>query len=286
MVRRAFTLIELLVVIAIIAILAAILFPVFAQAKLQAKLTTCASNQKQISLATLMYATDFDEAIPLAFVPERPAPGQFDPVLGVLSWHNLVQPYQKNWGVNICPDYPPFNKASTDWKDPFISFAIPPSSRVSGREFWRDGYYQNRRVRWDGLTGAYRDSRWMNQRGSDTPSRRTTQIADAGSMTMLTDSTSPDWWLIYSAGNAAIADNTFAYYISRWYPQYGSQTFGPLARHRMKRRNYISYREDVGQINVSFVDGHTKTFNLFQYLRVARAEDGTEVYANLWPHGL
>ena len=59
--KRAFTLIELLVVIAIIAILAAILFPVFAQAKAAAKKTVCVSNVKQVSLANIMYSGDYDE---------------------------------------------------------------------------------------------------------------------------------------------------------------------------------------------------------------------------------
>jgi len=66
--RRAFTLIELLVVIAIIAILAAILFPVFAQAKTAAKKTSDLSNMKQIDLATLMYANDSDDVIRLALI--------------------------------------------------------------------------------------------------------------------------------------------------------------------------------------------------------------------------
>ena len=61
---RAFTLIELLVVIAIIAILAAILFPVFAQAKEAAKKTQCLSNLKQIGLGATMYATDSDDLLP------------------------------------------------------------------------------------------------------------------------------------------------------------------------------------------------------------------------------
>jgi prepilin-type N-terminal cleavage/methylation domain-containing protein/prepilin-type processing-associated H-X9-DG protein len=64
MIRRAFTLIELLVVIAIIAILAAILFPVFAQAKEAAKKTQCVSNTKQTGLAGIMYATDYDDTLP------------------------------------------------------------------------------------------------------------------------------------------------------------------------------------------------------------------------------
>ena len=63
--NQAFTLIELLVVIAIIAILAAILFPVFAQAREKARQTSCASNLKQLSLAAIMYVQDYDEVFPL-----------------------------------------------------------------------------------------------------------------------------------------------------------------------------------------------------------------------------
>ena len=62
--RLGFTLIELLVVIAIIAILAAILFPVFAQARESARQTSCLSNMKQLGLAMTMYAQDYDEAVP------------------------------------------------------------------------------------------------------------------------------------------------------------------------------------------------------------------------------
>src|SRR4051794_23995459 len=66
--HKAFTLIELLVVIAIIAILAAILFPVFAQAKEAAKKTTCISNQKQISIGWRLYADDYDgNYVPLSY---------------------------------------------------------------------------------------------------------------------------------------------------------------------------------------------------------------------------
>ncbi|MGQ9487030.1 MAG: prepilin-type N-terminal cleavage/methylation domain-containing protein [Armatimonadota bacterium] len=64
--HKGFTLIELLVVIAIIAILAAILFPVFAQARESARQTSCTSNQKQLALSVLMYAQDYDETFPMS----------------------------------------------------------------------------------------------------------------------------------------------------------------------------------------------------------------------------
>jgi len=87
--RRAFTLIELLVVIAIIAILAAILFPVFAQAKAAAKTTVMLSNQKQIATATQMYSSDFDDMT----VPGGD-PWWSDPALP--TWEILIYPYVKN----------------------------------------------------------------------------------------------------------------------------------------------------------------------------------------------
>lgn len=95
--RRAFTLIELLVVIAIIAILAAILFPVFAQAKLAAKKTKALSQMKQLGTAVYMYASDVDDF----FVPasNRSAVGQ-DPTI----WPPLVEPYAKNREIFVAPE--------------------------------------------------------------------------------------------------------------------------------------------------------------------------------------
>jgi prepilin-type N-terminal cleavage/methylation domain-containing protein len=72
--RKGFTLIELLVVIAIIAILAAILFPVFAQARESARQTQCTNNQKQIATSVLMYVQDYDETFPMsAYFGTQPA---------------------------------------------------------------------------------------------------------------------------------------------------------------------------------------------------------------------
>jgi len=110
--RRAFTLIELLVVIAIIAILAAILFPVFAQARARARAISCTSNLKQIGTATSMYVQDYDETYPCGW-GNTPG-GAYD---GFMVWRVVLQPYiqrygnptniydsRGNFGVFICPD--------------------------------------------------------------------------------------------------------------------------------------------------------------------------------------
>src|SRR5689334_25380125 len=89
--RRAFTLIELLVVIAIIAVLAAILFPVFAQAREMARKTVCVSNQKQIGAALMMYVADNDEVYPYAQYLTPTASG-----LDQHYWHDVIQPYVKS----------------------------------------------------------------------------------------------------------------------------------------------------------------------------------------------
>ena len=102
--KRGFTLIELLVVIAIIAILAAILFPVFARAREKARQTSCLSNMKQLGLAVMMYAQDFDERLPMqnhvslsSDVMELTRPE------GNCFWWVRVKPYINNDNILQCP---------------------------------------------------------------------------------------------------------------------------------------------------------------------------------------
>ena len=100
--RAGFTLVELLVVIAIIAILAAILFPVFARAKSKAVQTSCLNNLKQIGLAMSMYATDYENRLP------DPGPGNtFAPTdLNIWPWRDSIYPFLSNTNLLVCPGNP------------------------------------------------------------------------------------------------------------------------------------------------------------------------------------
>jgi prepilin-type N-terminal cleavage/methylation domain-containing protein/prepilin-type processing-associated H-X9-DG protein len=99
--RSGFTLIELLVVIAIIAILAAILFPVFAQAREKARQSNCLSNFKQIGVGVMMYVQDWDEAYPNNRLFTFPGGSEGTKLL--VTWKTATQPYVKNLDVYRCP---------------------------------------------------------------------------------------------------------------------------------------------------------------------------------------
>lgn len=109
-----FTLIELLVVIAIIAILAAILFPVFAQAREAARKTTCQSDLKQFSNAFAMYRSDYDGRFPMGGWHASPA-GTPDALGRSRDWHIAIYPYVKNQAVYYCPSSTDIHQNPTDW---------------------------------------------------------------------------------------------------------------------------------------------------------------------------
>ena len=138
--RSGFTLIELLVVIAIIAILAAILFPVFTKVREKARQTACMSNMKQLGLAFIQYNQDNDESMPPRFDPQF---AQGKPGGGQGGWAGDIFPYVKSQGAFACP-----SDGSRNVNDPSgvpygkISYAFNENLYVKGTAW--DEYYSGR----------------------------------------------------------------------------------------------------------------------------------------------
>jgi prepilin-type N-terminal cleavage/methylation domain-containing protein len=126
--RGAFTLIELLVVIAIIAILAAILFPVFAKARARANSTACLSNMKQIGIALYTYLNDYDECYPVLRRVNVPVP---------YTWRESLAPYAKSKDVFACPANPDAKKYP---KTTAEGGTLPISYALNGSLFSERGY--------------------------------------------------------------------------------------------------------------------------------------------------
>jgi prepilin-type N-terminal cleavage/methylation domain-containing protein/prepilin-type processing-associated H-X9-DG protein len=140
--RRGFTLIELLVVIAIIAILAAILFPVFAQAREAARKTSCLSNLRQISMAAAMYTQDYEEMMPGPALRRvgatEPTPyGNYWWGTRWMVWPELILPYNKSVEIYTCPSkrdwpYHGYGMNVNSSNDDFPNTPTPPGN-------WHDG---------------------------------------------------------------------------------------------------------------------------------------------------
>jgi prepilin-type N-terminal cleavage/methylation domain-containing protein/prepilin-type processing-associated H-X9-DG protein len=133
--RNAFTLIELLVVIAIIAILAAILFPVFAQAREKARSATCLSNFKQLGTGVMMYVQDWDDTYPNNRLFTFPGGSEGNKLL--VSWKTATHPYVKNVDVYRCPSNKNNQKPDeTKGDDAFGLPVFPISYAYNGSALW------------------------------------------------------------------------------------------------------------------------------------------------------
>lgn len=208
MLKKAFTLIELLVVIAIIAILAAILFPVFAQAKEAAKDTAVLNNAKQLGLAVLQYNTDYDDAFPLAVRGDATA---WD------SWQGIVQPYMKNWGIQAHPKLaaPPSDTSTAFWYWQIRMHWGMPMRAVANSQYSTQGYYTyistsmtgGVQRRFDGIAGVGRaagsTAPYVTQGyHQDAPSLTQTAINNVSDQVMVCEANDPDmsWGLLPNPG--------------------------------------------------------------------------------------
>jgi prepilin-type N-terminal cleavage/methylation domain-containing protein/prepilin-type processing-associated H-X9-DG protein len=162
-----FTLIELLVVIAIIAILAAILFPVFAQAREKARQASCLSNLKQIGNSARMYAQDYDETwVPFSY--QSYIAGTNSPAWGAgwgMYYYTMtLQPYVKNIGLFVCPSGEWSTLQYGAWKDA----NTPPDPGNSDSTYpgsWRTSYQWNNVGTWSQATAADSAFKTAGKRG-------------------------------------------------------------------------------------------------------------------------
>jgi prepilin-type N-terminal cleavage/methylation domain-containing protein len=296
--RRAFTLIELLVVIAIIAILAAILFPVFAQAKEQAKRTQCVSNTKQTALAAIMYATDFDDTIPrhdnngsCVYDPgncgtplaNHPDWGDFTPsgndtsATGyerskpVMYW-GAITPYHKNNQISVCP-----TMGKTAWSGVMTTPPAGITPDPLGYNAAREDYYNDvlGQMALNMLLVDYGDpytggTGWINNRPG-APHGRLGEVRRPAETIMFASESTWDWdaSLKLNLGNGAV------------WPSWGansacqSSAYEGWTRyiHNGKTGKYLQPHYPLGPVNnpnlqglavFSFVDGHTHAYRYTQ----------------------
>jgi|SRR5579871_515508 len=235
--NSGFTLIELLVVIAIIAILAAILFPVFAQARAKARQTSCLSNFKQVSLSILMYNQDYDETMP----PQENGRVFSGDWHTDYLWPELVAPYIKNWQIFACPEDPKANDNSyLSW------FGYPANTAGQQRDYARATFTDF------GYNYNYMSPLVFS---GGTPTFYGTTLAAIGqpAATILgTDSS-----YSYPYNNSAGIGLNYVYSPDAllWSPTTTPIWYGFVApRHS-------------GQANVAFADGHTKSQTIGQLLK-------------------
>jgi len=264
-VRRGFTLIELLVVIAIIAILAAILFPVFAHAREKARQTSCLSNLRQLGTAMTMYAEDSDGLFaPAVARPSRQLQNYYE-----MSWMALIQPYVKSKGVYVCPSSGHSSQNYQDNNDLIRNYGYAPTARCAG--------YETARV----LTGPFGDALWEGIGGfygvpiggylEDAPSYSQAQIARPVDTVMLCDQAAFDW------GVAALKRGEL------WFP---------VPRHLLEPdvKGADGTSAPQGILNCLFVDGHVKgmkhqaLWEIKSRYTTRFSAGGDDVFIHFWPY--
>jgi prepilin-type N-terminal cleavage/methylation domain-containing protein/prepilin-type processing-associated H-X9-DG protein len=234
--RRGFTLIELLVVIAIIAILAAILFPVFAKAREAAERTSCLANVKQLLTAVQLYCNSYDNRLPDSdplYYYSGTGGGGYPDATTYWGWGRAIQPYAENWQVFVCPYHPEF-------EDTFqldANGGVPSVNALFGYAY--NGSY------WRGCPGTGQAPDGMS--GLD-GYLSITRVRDASGTLMIADSG--------SAGSDELGDATPGDTL----PVDQDQAANGAAWSTMTDvgvRFYPEGRHDNG-FNVGFVDSHAK----------------------------
>lgn len=254
--RSAFTLIELLVVIAIIAILAAILFPVFAQAREQARKISCLSSQKQNGLACLMYAQDYDETYAqVSDWNQRNAPWHVTASSpdGVLNWTSLIQPYVKSY------DLVEFGCASANyprspWGElPDPNYGNQPAPANKGPEYSMNHLF--------GLNGPG----WG---GSPTSTALAAVQAPAETI------------ILSECGTVGGNATRYGTYMTPWWYDHYYFDFGPLEGASAWWRPPVAHNSasNDGSMNCVFADGHVKSMKLAGFISLSNGTYTVKAY--------
>jgi len=247
--RKAFTLIELLVVIAIIAILAAILFPVFAQAKVAAKNASSLSNVKQTTLAAIMYEGDYDDMIVMACW--MPASGAWQ------TWGRVIQPYMKNTNIMYSPLGGPH--AVSSW---MTIFTTPNLDWIGN---WQYFFQYGMNATWLNPANGQCNNIGVNSNLFGPPISATS-LNQPASTVFFTDSgqDAPQQnvgsYTVFAPGSMQAPD-VCAYDGDDWGPN-PAFYFGGITGSTTVTQAGAVYPRAPGGANIGFVDGHTKGLQL------------------------